>query len=207
MNSAGYGDSLGTPTEDGLNDDARSVYRYAREVAPSKQVIIWGHSMGTGVATRMVSELCDEKSGPDGLVLESPFNNLRDVIRRHPFSMPLRFLPCFDEIIIFPLMKIGLIMATDKRITKFVILKNYYCCLSGFFRITCPILIMHSQDDHIIPVDLARKLVECAKNAKLKVTYVEFEEERDYKHKFIYRAPELPKILRFNIFFVSRVDA
>lgn len=87
--------------------------------------------MGTGVAALAVSELCDTKNGPDALVLEAPFNNLRDVIRRHPFSLPLRILPWFDKFIVEPLIRSGLVMNTDERLKRFnfknlkILLKNF----------------------------------------------------------------------------------
>lgn len=81
------------PSEDGLATDAKAIYDYARLKAPTKNVFIWGHSMGTGVATRAVSEFSDIGNPPSALILESPFNNLRDVIRGHPLSYPLRLLP------------------------------------------------------------------------------------------------------------------
>lgn len=86
----GYGDSKGLPSEDGLVTDAKAIYEYARLKAPYKNIFIWGHSMGTGIATRAVSEFSIAGNPPDALILESPFSNLRDVIRGHPLSYPLR---------------------------------------------------------------------------------------------------------------------
>lgn len=65
----GYGDSEGHPTEDGLVEDMLRVIHYTRRVAPNKRIHVWGHSMGTGVAVRMVAELSDAGSQPDALVL------------------------------------------------------------------------------------------------------------------------------------------
>lgn len=55
-------------------------------------------------------------------------------------------------------------------------------------------------DDHIISVDLARKLYESAKEADRKVELVEFEPDRAFQHKFIHRAEELPDLLGYAIF-------
>lgn len=38
------------------------------------------------VASRTVGQLCSEKRSPDRLILEAPFNNIRDEIRNHPLS-------------------------------------------------------------------------------------------------------------------------
>lgn len=75
--------------------------------------------MGTGVATRFVAELSDAGTPPKALVLESPFNNLRDVIRNHPFSQFFRFLPWFDHIVINPLIRTGLRMNSEDRIQRY----------------------------------------------------------------------------------------
>ncbi|CAI4222857.1 unnamed protein product [Auanema sp. JU1783] len=178
----GYGDSEGSPTEDGIVADTRTVYEYALKHIGSNTLIIWGHSMGTGVSTRLVQQLSNEGKAPDGLVLEAAFNNLHDVVVNHPFSIPLRWMSSkmFDSLIVNPLRSAGLIMESDKRITE----------------ITCPILIMHADDDHVIPARLGRLLAESAERAGRDVEYVEFDAKREFKHKFIYLAPELPQIVR-----------
>jgi fermentation-respiration switch protein FrsA (DUF1100 family) len=89
----GYGDSGGKPTEEGVVADAKAVYNYGKSLDPTKSIYVWGHSMGTGVAARAVAELTDSGQAPTALVLEAPFNNLPDVIKNHPFSVPFRFLP------------------------------------------------------------------------------------------------------------------
>lgn len=65
--------------------------------------------MGTGVAARTVAELSASYRPPTSLVLESPFNNLEDVVRGHPFSQPIRMMPLgpyiIDKYVIEPLVK------------------------------------------------------------------------------------------------------
>jgi len=54
----GFGDSSGTPTEEGLYEDAAAAYAYlsrAERVPPSR-VILAGRSLGSAVAV----ELCDQ---------------------------------------------------------------------------------------------------------------------------------------------------
>ena len=53
-------------------------------------------SLGTGVASHLVSLLCQEGAPPAGLVLESPFNNIFDEVRNHPMSWVWRKMPWFD---------------------------------------------------------------------------------------------------------------
>jgi len=176
----GYGDSSGVPSENILAEDAHAIYNYVRTQAPSKDIYVWGHSMGTGVAARLVAELSDYDKHPKALILESPFNNLKDVIRHHPLSTPFRWLPWFDHIVINSLMRHGLVMKTDVHLQ----------------RINCPILVLHAADDHIIPIKLGGRLVNTAREAKRDVTFVEFEAKKGYFHKHIYTAPELPNLIR-----------
>lgn len=83
----GYGDSDAiSPTEEGVVRDAMAVYNYISNLT-SNPIFIWGHSLGTGVATNMLSQLnyLDDK-GVRGVILEAPFTNIRDEIRMHPFA-------------------------------------------------------------------------------------------------------------------------
>ncbi len=66
----GYGKSSGTPTETGLYDDARAAMAYvAQELGcPVGRTIIFGESLGTGVAVQMASEY-----PVGGLVLQAAY--------------------------------------------------------------------------------------------------------------------------------------
>ena len=74
-----------------------------------------------------------------------------------------------------------------------------------YFRVTCPILVLHAEDDHVIPIDLGRKLVNSAKTANRKVTLIEFEAKREFLHKYIHRAEELPAIIKFKLLFYFEI--
>uniref|UniRef100_A0A1I7XLN9 Lysophosphatidylserine lipase ABHD12 n=1 Tax=Heterorhabditis bacteriophora TaxID=37862 RepID=A0A1I7XLN9_HETBA len=178
----GYGDSEGSPTEEGIVSDTRLVYDYVKERIGNNSLIVWGHSMGTGVSTKLVMDLSCEERAPDGLILEAPFNNLHDVVMHHPFSLPIRWWPeaIIESIILDPLRSVGLIMDSDKRI----------------IHIKCPILIMHAADDHVIPAKLGRMLKDVASAANRDVSYFEFDSNRGFQHKFIYLAEELKTIVR-----------
>jgi hypothetical protein len=73
--------------------------------------------MGSGVALGLVEDLVKSQvEGPTALILESPFNNLLEVVRSHPFSAPWRFLPIFDLLYMVPLRAMGIKMCNDVRI-------------------------------------------------------------------------------------------
>jgi len=127
----GYGDNGGSPSEESLAADARAVWRYAteeRNVAPGR-IILYGESLGGGVAVRLASELSESGTPPGGLVLRSTFSSLVDAGAYHYPWLPVR-LAMVDR---FP---------STKRIPA----------------VTCPILHIHGVRDSIVPIELGRKL-------------------------------------------------
>lgn len=63
-----YGKSTGELSEKALYDDAQLFYDYALEKYDTDDVILYGRSFGTGIATWLAS-----KNEPSKLILESPF--------------------------------------------------------------------------------------------------------------------------------------
>ncbi|KAI6192872.1 2-arachidonoylglycerol hydrolase ABHD12 [Aphelenchoides fujianensis] len=175
----GYGDSTGLPTEDGVVRDAITVFDHVRAQCPGRRIVLWGHSMGSGVAVRVAAELCAQRTPPHCLVLESAFNNLRDAMHAHPYSLPYRRFPLFELAVVRPLIRAGLVMCSKDRIKK----------------VTCPILMLHAADDVIIPLRLGRLLYDARCRSNPLVQFVEFEPHRGLGHNSIYRALELATIL------------
>lgn len=181
----GYGDSSSVaPSEEGLVADAKAVFRYLRDKSGHSPLFVWGHSLGTGVSCHALSELCQENLCPQGLVLEAPFNNLHDEIRLNPLSQVFHSLPYFDWAFIDPIRDSGNEFKSDSHITH----------------IACPVLILHAQDDIVVPIELGRKLYKAAKDARLPdampVTFVELEAEYGFGHLDIPHAPNFLSIIR-----------
>lgn len=65
----GYGMSQGSPTEDGLYTDARAAMSYATTMLsiPSRQMILYGESLGTAIAAYAATEYT-----VGGVILEAP---------------------------------------------------------------------------------------------------------------------------------------
>ena len=75
----GYGDTEGSPSEEGLISDANAIARIAFQT--DLPVVFLGESLGAGPATGLAAQ-----SEPDALVLRSPFTSLTDMARTHyPF--------------------------------------------------------------------------------------------------------------------------
>jgi fermentation-respiration switch protein FrsA (DUF1100 family) len=84
----GFSGNKGKPTEKGLYEDARSAVRWLeKEGVMKKDIVIYGESLGTGVATEIV-----QNNNFAGLILESPFTSMIDAAKnKYPF-LPIRFL-------------------------------------------------------------------------------------------------------------------
>ncbi len=74
----GYGQSEGTPGEQGLYLDALSAWHYLTEQRgiDDEQIIIFGRSLGGAVATELATQV-----NPAALILESTFSSARDMGR------------------------------------------------------------------------------------------------------------------------------
>ena len=83
----GYMGSSGNPTEEGLLRDAEAAYRFATSHYPSNPIVLWGHSLGSGVAVALASRHPVAK-----VILEAPFSSTVDAAAgMFPF-VPVRWL-------------------------------------------------------------------------------------------------------------------
>jgi fermentation-respiration switch protein FrsA (DUF1100 family) len=83
----GYGGSSGHPTEKGLLLDARAAYDFAAAHVAPKRIVLFGESLGTGVAVALAAER------PAGaLILDAPFTSAADIgASAYPY-VPVRWL-------------------------------------------------------------------------------------------------------------------
>ncbi len=66
----GFADSTGTPSEDGLMQDGRAAFDWLlSNGAKAENILIIGHSLGTGVASQLVAKLDAEGLACRGVVL------------------------------------------------------------------------------------------------------------------------------------------
>jgi hypothetical protein len=134
----GFGASEGRPDESGLYEDARAAWRFLREEKgfDSKDIILFGRSLGGTVATKLASEV-----HPAGLILESSFSSARDMASE---IMPL--------------------------ISRVVFLRFSFNTLDIIDRIHCPLLVLHSPGDEVIPFGQGEKIFRAAREPKTFVT-------------------------------------
>jgi pimeloyl-ACP methyl ester carboxylesterase len=131
----GYGENEGSPSEEGLAMDAHAIWNYATRErhVPPERIILYGASLGGGVATRLASELCEAGTPPGGLILRSTFSSMTDAASYHYPWLPVRWV-LVDR------------FSSDARIKHVV----------------CPILQIHGGKDTLVPIDLGRKLFDQA---------------------------------------------
>lgn len=81
----GYGKSTGVRTEQRMYQDAALVYKMAARELRSDSIIIYGKSLGTGVATELASQYPVKR-----LILETPFYSIPDLAWHHLPVFPTR---------------------------------------------------------------------------------------------------------------------
>lgn len=131
----GYGLSGGAePSEEGLYDDAEAALGRlaARGVGPDR-VVLWGTSLGTGVAAEMA-----RRGRGAALVLVTPYTSIPDVVTAAVPLVPAgMFLPVrFDT-------------------------------LGKSAEIRVPTLVIHGDDDEVVPFWMGRRLASAIPDAKL----------------------------------------
>jgi uncharacterized protein len=83
----GYAGSTGRPSEDGLIADARAAYDFAVKRYGAERIVLWGESLGSGVAVALAAERPVAR-----IVLEAPFLSAVDIAAGvYPF-LPVRWL-------------------------------------------------------------------------------------------------------------------
>jgi alpha-beta hydrolase superfamily lysophospholipase len=83
----GYGKSTGELTEDGLYELALQLYKLARKKYEPNQIVIYGKSIGTGIATQLAS-IRDCKQ----LILETPYYSIPSMLHNYLWMYPLHQL-------------------------------------------------------------------------------------------------------------------
>jgi len=83
----GYAGSTGRPSEAGLIADARAAYDFAAKRYGAERIVLWGESLGSGVALALAAERPVAR-----IVLEAPFVSAVDIAAGvYPF-LPVRLL-------------------------------------------------------------------------------------------------------------------
>ena len=134
----GYGNSHGKPSEPGLYADAEAALAYlrSRPDIDATRLTLFGRSLGCAVAVDLAT-----RHPVKAVILESPFTSI-DAMARHMRGKLTSLIP-----------------------TSWLI-RSQFDSLSKIPNIHAPILIIHGDQDDIVPIQMARELYAAANAPK-----------------------------------------
>ncbi len=134
----GYGGNPGSPTEAGLYADAEAALTFLRaEGVRPGQIIVYGESLGSGVAVEAARRMSLADRPVGAVVLEAPFTSMADAAASHYPYAPTRLL-----------------------------VRDKYESLSKIDAIGAPLFVFHGDRDRVVPIALGKRLFEAASSPK-----------------------------------------
>jgi len=91
MDYRGFGKSRGKRTQTKLFEDAQYLYKWLHERYPENRIVLYGRSLGSGIAARIASW-----NHPRMLILDSPYFSFYYNTQRYLFFLPLSWLMRYD---------------------------------------------------------------------------------------------------------------
>ena len=146
----GYGGLAGEPTYEGLQSDARAAWQAVQQLAGehptshTRSFALFGHSLGSGVAIELASEIerrtdvTDAEETPSAsniltaLLLQSPFTSARDMAR--------------------------IVSTRPVQLLWNIISRVRYDSRAQLSRLTTPVWIAHGLRDWLVPASMGREL-------------------------------------------------
>jgi len=137
----GYNGDDGQPTEQGLYRDAKAALDFLRQQDIStSRWILYGESLGTGVAVEMAADLAKSGTPVKAVILETPYTSLIDIaLNRYPV------------------------------IPAQILLKDRFENDAKIKSIDTPVMIFHGDQDRVIPQFFGKKLFDLANQPKTSV--------------------------------------
>jgi fermentation-respiration switch protein FrsA (DUF1100 family) len=131
----GFGDNRGKPSQARFAKDALTIWKYATEElkVPPQRIVLYGESLGGGVAVQLAGNLGKKGVEPGGLVIQASFDSLVAAGKYH-----------------FPYLPVSLVLIDRFRSDK------------SIAEVRCPILQLHGELDQVVPIKLGRRLFEHA---------------------------------------------
>lgn len=131
----GYGQSQGKPSEAGTHRDVGAAWQYLVQVRGENpgNIVLFGRSLGAALAAWLASRQPSGAGQPAALILESTFTSVPDLAADLYRWLPARWLT-----------------------------RLHYATREYLAEVHCPVLVIHSRDDEIIPYRHGRALYEAA---------------------------------------------
>lgn len=130
-----YGDSTGSPSEEGFAEDARAVWDWLtkKQSVDPRRIVLLGESLGCAVAIRLAQEQCAAGAPPAGLVLEAPFTSMLDAAANLYWFLPVRAM-----------------------------LWDTYPSIDRIGSVSCPVMVLHGTADTVVPFAQGKRVFEAA---------------------------------------------
>lgn len=161
----GSGGSTGRASERAIAADASLLYEQIGVILPGtppERVILYGESLGSGIVARLASE--QAKTPPTALILEAPYTSIRDVAHHHmPWTRALSWT-----------------------------MTNRWETLKHMENVTAPLMILHGDQDAVIPIEQGREVFDQAPGQDKVLLEV-----AGAGHDDLWRAPVLPRLWAF----------
>uniref|UniRef100_A0A0G4HHZ6 Uncharacterized protein n=1 Tax=Chromera velia CCMP2878 TaxID=1169474 RepID=A0A0G4HHZ6_9ALVE len=138
----GYGKFEGVADEEYVDSIILSVFRFAVEKLKfdSKQILLWGFSMGTGPTARLASRLYSEGTELGGLVMHGAFPSVREA---------------------------GALTANVPRaLMRLLVHEDRYDTRKALQKFAGPLLLLHGTEDELFPISTAHELLKGAEEAR-----------------------------------------
>jgi len=133
----GSSGSDGTPSQETITQAIRDIWR---DLPRDGRIVIYGESLGTGVAMQLLASVVthpEKGIAPAGMILEAPFTSVRDVAAHlYPGTGPL-----LDH------------------------LTQEWDSMAWVGNLTMPLLVVHGQNDRMIPPAQGQRLFKAAPSA------------------------------------------
>jgi fermentation-respiration switch protein FrsA (DUF1100 family) len=134
----GYGGNPGKPTEAGLYEDGRAALGFlAAAGVPAERTVLYGESLGTAVAVHVARQQAERRAPVAAVVLEAPLSSAVDVGAYH-----------------YPLLPVRLLM------------KDRFDSKAKIAAIAAPLLIVHGENDRVVPIEFGRAVFAAAAEPK-----------------------------------------
>jgi fermentation-respiration switch protein FrsA (DUF1100 family) len=134
----GYGQSTGKTSEQGTYLDAQAAWNYLVDERriPADRIIIFGRSLG-GAIGAWLGARPEMKNGLAAVIIESSFTSGVDMARR-----------------LYPFLPVRLITRLRYPVAEYA------------SRLECPVLVVHSRDDEIIPFEMGQSIYSAVEQRK-----------------------------------------
>lgn len=182
----GFGDSSGEPSEAGLTSDALYLYKWAKKHSRGSFVCLWGHSLGSGVATNTAVKLQEQGSAVEAIILQAPYTRIGEVVTNHRMTKMYMFLPGFESLVWYLMEKNNIEFDNAKNLQK----------------LTSPLLILHAKDDNVVPHHMGLKLHQISLQARKKlntdapVEMISYDANLGISHSKVHLDPNLSDVVR-----------